>query len=77
MSGRKLADFLGISARTIGRLERDGVLERQRSGKFDCQTSVQRLLAHFMTRERWAFRQLRRFRIIDELSGDVFPGHDD
>ena len=27
--------------------------------------------------ERWAFRQLRRFRIFDELNGDVFPGGDD
>jgi hypothetical protein len=33
---------------------------------------VQRLLDHFMTRERWAFGQLRRFRIFDEQDGDVF-----
>jgi hypothetical protein len=65
MSARELADFLGISARTIGRLERDGVLKRQRNGKFDLRVSVQYLLAHFMTRERWAYSQLRRFRIID------------
>lgn len=77
MSGRELATFLGISARTIGRLERDGVLERQRNGKFDLQLLAQCLLDHFMTREHWVFRQLRRFRIFDELSGDVFPGGDD
>lgn len=72
MSGRELVTFIGISARTIGRLERDGVLERQRNGKFDFQRSVQRLLHHFMRRERWAFSQLRRFRIFDEHDGDVF-----
>lgn len=30
-----------------------------------------------MMRERWAFRQLRRFRIFDESNVDVFPGGDD
>ena len=72
VSGNKLAEFLGISARTIGRLERAGVLERQRNGTFTLQSSVQGLLSHLMVRERWAFQQLARFRIFDERTGDVF-----
>jgi DNA-binding XRE family transcriptional regulator len=76
MSGRELAAFIGVSARSIGRLEQDGMLERQRNGQFDLQRSVQRLLNHFMTRERWAFQQLRRHRIFNESWGDVFePPH--
>jgi len=72
LSGRKLAAFLGISPRTVGRLERAGLLERQRDGTFALQRSVERLLNHFMVRERWAFQQLARFRIFDERSGDLF-----
>ena len=72
VSGNKLAAFLGISARTVGRLEQDGLLERQRNGTFALQHSVQRLLSHFMVRERWAFQRLARFRIFDERTGDVF-----
>jgi Mn-dependent DtxR family transcriptional regulator len=72
VSGNRLAEFLGVSARTVGRLERDGLLERQRDGTFALQHSVQRLLSHFMVRERWAFQRLARFRIFDERSGDVF-----
>jgi len=71
-TARELAVFIGVSARTIGRFERDGFLEREHDGKFHLQKSVQRLLANFMVRERWAFAQLRRHRIFDELTGDVF-----
>ena len=65
LSARELEAFTGVSARTIGRLVREGVLERESDQKFDLQFSVQILLAHYMTREQWAFGQLRRFRIID------------
>jgi hypothetical protein len=53
------------------------VLERERNGQFDLQRSVQRLLTHLLVRERWAFAQLRRHRIFDEQTGDVFgaPRH--
>lgn len=72
VSARELAVWVGVSARTIGRFERDGLLARGGEGKFPLQASVQRLLDHFMVRERWAFQQLRRHRIFDEQSGDVF-----
>ena len=72
VSGNRLADFLGVSARTIGRLEQDGLLERGPDGTFALERSVQCLLSHFMVRERWAFAQLARFRIFNERSGDVF-----
>ena len=77
LSGRKLAAFLGISPRTVGRLEQAGLLERQRDGTFALQSSVQRLLGYYMPREQWAFHQLRLHRIFDEASGDVFepPRH--
>jgi hypothetical protein len=72
MSARELAAFVGVSARTIGRFEQAGVLARERHGRFDLQRSAQRLLTHLLVRERWAFQQLRRHRIFDEQSGDVF-----
>lgn len=72
LSGRQLAAFLNISPRSVGRLERDGLLFRCRGGTFELQTSVQSLLHHFMLRERWAFQKLRRLRIFDETQGDVF-----
>ena len=75
-SARQLAAYLGISARTIGRFEQAGLVVRGRNGTFPLQESVQRLLDHFMTRERWAFQQLRRHRIFNEKWGDVFePRH--
>ena len=75
VSARQLAAFLAVSPRSIGRFEQAGVLARERNGKFDLQRSVQRLLTHLLVRERWAFQQLRRFRIFDELTGDVFDPH--
>ena len=75
LSGRELAVFLGISARTVGRFEQAGLLSRGTNGKFQLQESIVRLLDHFMTRERWAFHQLRRHRIFDEHTGDVFEPH--
>ena len=73
VSGRQLANFLGLSARSIGRLAQAGVLEWMPDGSFALQPSVQRLLKHYSTRERWAFGQLRRFRMFDERTGDVMP----
>ena len=75
LSGRDLAIFCGISARSIGRFEQAGVLERERNGWFDLQRSVQRLLTHLLIRERWAFQQLRRHRIFNEHWGDVFEAN--
>lgn len=75
MSGRELAAYLAISPRSIGRFEAAGVLERERNGQFDLQHSVQCLLNHLLLRERWAFAQLRRHRIFDEHTGDVFELH--
>jgi hypothetical protein len=72
ISGRQLAQFLGISARTVGRFERDGLLVRQRDGAFDVRSSVQGLLNYFMVRERWAFQYMRLHRLFDETQGDVF-----
>jgi hypothetical protein len=72
VSGNELAGFLGISPRTLGRLEQSGIIERE-NGMFNPQRSVERLLSHFMRRERWAFQQLARFRIFDEKKGDRFP----
>jgi hypothetical protein len=63
-----------VAAHSIGRFEQAGILERQRNGKLDLKRSVQRLLDHFMNRERWAFGQLRRFGIFGEQDVDVFPG---
>lgn len=50
MSGRQLAACVRMSARTIGRLERAGVLERHGDGTFPLQENVQRLFEHFKTR---------------------------
>jgi hypothetical protein len=76
MSGRELASFLGISPRTIGRLELDGVLEREADGMFHLRKSVRRLFTHYKVRHDWAFAQLRRYRIFNESWGDVFkPPH--
>ena len=72
MSGRQLAACVRMSARTIGRLERAGVLERQGDGTFPLQENVQRLFEHFKTRPDWAFAQLRKHRIFNESWGDVF-----
>ena len=73
VSARALAAFVGISPRTIGRFEEDGIIEREHDGKFHLRDSTQDLLIHFMTRERWAFRQLRRFRILDDIDDGIFP----
>ena len=75
VSGNRLAAFLGVSARSIGRLERRGLIERRKDGTFPLEQSVQRLFHHYLRREHWAFAQLRRFRIFDETAGDVFDGH--
>lgn len=76
VSGNRLAAFLGVSARTIGRFEQAGILKRQRTGKFLLQQSVQRLFEHFKTRHDWAFAQLRQHKIFNESWGDVFePPH--
>jgi hypothetical protein len=76
MSGRELAAFIGVSPRSIGRLVQDGVLEREADGTFVLQKSVRQLFRYLKPRHDWAFRQLRRFRMFDESSGDVFPGDD-
>lgn len=76
VSGNRLAAFLGVSARTIGRFEQAGILKRQRTGKFLLQQSVQRLFEHFKARHDWAFAQLRQHKIFNESWGDVFePPH--
>jgi DNA-binding XRE family transcriptional regulator len=72
MSARQLAAFVGVSPRTIGRLVQDGVLEREADGTFVLQKSVRQLFRYLNARHDWAFRQLRRFRMFDESTGDIF-----
>jgi hypothetical protein len=71
LSGRQLATFLGVSAQTVSRWQRSGVIRRQRNGRFALQSSVQDLVRYFVPRHRWAFHQLRVCGIFDESAGDT------
>ena len=46
VNARKLAAFIAVSPRLIGRFEQAGVLEHEHNGQFDLRCSVQRLLIH-------------------------------
>jgi predicted AAA+ superfamily ATPase len=72
VSARYLAKFLGVSARTIGRFNAQGYLYQLQDKSFALQPSVKDLLKYLMQREKWAFAQLRKFRIFNERTGDIF-----
>jgi hypothetical protein len=48
-------------------IEQAGLLSCSIDKEFQLQESVERLLDHFMTRERWAIAQLRRHRILTNI----------
>jgi len=86
---KELGDALGLGARSIQRLAKIGVLEKQRHGQYDLKTNLSRYLRHLLAalqsheieRRRYAERAFGRWGqvafCLDELLAPVTLSADD
>lgn len=61
LSARQLSKLLGVSARSLGRYEQDGVIQRETDGLFCLQKVVPLLLRHWTNRAVMAEKLCRQY----------------